>query len=128
MNCKKMIDNNMREDLREKLNIGQIDRSILQDTAGYFFAVSKMLDNIRQGYCLWLDQSSQKEVDTKDFLSGMLSMFALLKKAMDRMDGIVGLYISRLNVTVSEKFPWLSTVNVKPVSWLRLTVQTVGVS
>lgn len=81
-----------------RLNIGDIDLSVLNETAGYFLTVMKMLDGIRKAYHIWLEDTDTDvgKVETKDFLSASLSMFKLFKKAITRADGIVELYLTRL--------------------------------
>ena len=92
------IDNCFAENLRHKLNIGKIDSMVLNETAGYFFTMLKMLDGFRQAYLMWLDDSVKTSVDTKEFFAGIHNMFSLFRKAKDRADGITGLYISRLEL------------------------------
>ncbi len=82
----------------EKLNIGDIDPIILNETAGYFLTIMKMLDGIRKAYHIWLDDTGAEKVETKDFFAATLSIFKLFKKARDRADGIVDLYLNRLTI------------------------------
>lgn len=92
------IQDDVRVGLDEKLSIGRIDGDTLEQAAGYFFTIIKMLDNVRKAYDLWLDDSCDDHMGAREFLTGALSMLNLLKKTMDKTDGIVGMYISRLEI------------------------------
>lgn len=92
------IDPEIREKLREKLNIGEIDKDILDQVTSYLFTIIKLLDGMRKAYRMWLDKSQDNPVKTRDFLMGSLNILSLLKKTMESMDGIVGMYVSRLDL------------------------------
>jgi len=91
-------DTQLKEDLIKKLNIGGIDREVLDQVSTYLYTIINLLDGLRRAYVMWLDKSQESPVKTRDFLVGSLGILSLLKKTMERMDGIVGMYISRLDL------------------------------
>ncbi|MCD4783578.1 MAG: hypothetical protein K8T10_07080 [Candidatus Eremiobacteraeota bacterium] len=92
------IDPEIRGKLRDKLNIGRIDNDTLDQVTTYLFTIVNLLDGMRKAYSMWLDKSQDNPVKTRDFIVGSLNIMSLLKKIMERMDGIVGMYVSRLDL------------------------------
>ncbi|MCE1246138.1 MAG: hypothetical protein LWY06_05800 [Firmicutes bacterium] len=98
INYYETIDEELKGKLEQKLNVTGTDPSVLGETAHYFFSLAKMMDGIRLGYVMWLDKEAEKHVDTREFFVGTLGILKLVKKLLDSMDGIVGTYISGMDV------------------------------
>lgn len=96
------FDNTINEDslvrLIDKLNIGDIDPQTLNETAGYFYNVMKMLDGMRTAFHIWLDETGDRKVETRDFFAASITIIKLFKKARNRVDGIVELYLDKLTI------------------------------
>jgi hypothetical protein len=98
INYYETINEELRGKIEKNLNLMGTDPSILSETAHYFFSLAKMMDGLRRAYTLWLDKENNEPVGTREFFIGTLSMIKLLKKMLDNMDGIVGTYISGIEI------------------------------